>query len=80
VSLRLQTKTWDCTNMKRLFLRHYLSVSAFFLGWSLSALILSAFFSGTNQKYASRESLFQASAAFVLSIGTAYIGDTERKK
>jgi hypothetical protein len=67
-------------SFKRLFLRHYLSASAFFFGWSLSSLILSAFFSGTNQKYASRESLFQASAAFVLSIGAAYIGETERRK
>jgi len=65
---------------KRLFLHHYLSASAFLLGWSLSALIISAFFFGTNQNDTSRESLFQASLAFVLSVGVAYIGETVREK
>jgi hypothetical protein len=65
--------------MRRLFLRHYLSASAFFLGWSLSALVLSAFFSGTNQREASRGALTHAGVALVSSIGVSTLGNKVRK-
>jgi hypothetical protein len=65
--------------MKRLFLRHYLSASAFFLGWSLSALVLSAFFSGTSQQEASRGALTHAGVALVSSIGVSTLGNKVRK-
>jgi hypothetical protein len=64
---------------KKLFLRHYLSASAFFLGWSLSAFVLFLFFSGTNQREASRGALTHAGVALVSSIGIFTLGDKARK-
>jgi hypothetical protein len=66
-------------SFKRLFLRHYLSASVFFLGWSLSALVLAAFFSGTNQREASRGALTHAGVALVSSIGVSTLGNKVRK-
>jgi hypothetical protein len=64
---------------KRVFLRHYLSASAFFLGWSLSAFVLFLFFSGTNQREASRGALTQVGVALVSSIGMSTLGNKVRK-
>ncbi len=66
-------------SFKRVFLSHYLSASAFFLGWSLSALVLAAFFSGTNQQEASRGALTHAGVAFVSSVGISILGNKVRK-
>jgi hypothetical protein len=66
-------------SFKRIFLRHYLSASAFFLGWSLSAFVLFFFFSGTNQREASRGALTHTGVAFVSSVGVSTLGNKVRK-